>query len=85
MVQSRSDLSREAIQQGLAELVGQGQVCVDAEKLKSSSRPVQEVHGRTRYLRGPSRRGGVGEVRGRGGEGAPLRERPPDQRVPGPV
>ena len=37
MVQSRSDLSREAIQQGLAELVGQGQVCVDAEKLKSSS------------------------------------------------
>ena len=37
MVQSRSDLSREAIRQGLAEIVGQSQVCVDEEKLKASS------------------------------------------------
>ncbi|MGO9964748.1 MAG: FAD-binding oxidoreductase [Acidimicrobiales bacterium] len=37
MVQSRSDLNREAIRRGLTELVGEGQVCVDEEKLKASS------------------------------------------------
>ncbi len=37
MVQSRSDLTREAIRRGLTELVGEGQVCVDEEKLKASS------------------------------------------------
>jgi alkyldihydroxyacetonephosphate synthase len=37
MVQSRSDLNREAIRRSLTELVGEGQVCVDEEKLKASS------------------------------------------------
>lgn len=37
MLRSRSDLSREAVRQGLAELVGQSQVCVDEEKLRASS------------------------------------------------
>ena len=31
MVQSRSDLSREDIRRGLAELIGQRKVCVDEE------------------------------------------------------
>ncbi len=37
MVQSRSDLDREAIRQGLAGLVGPSQVCIDEEKLRASS------------------------------------------------
>ena len=37
MVQSRSDLSREAIRRGLAELVGPDQVCVDEDLLRASS------------------------------------------------
>ena len=37
MVQSRSDLNREAIRRGLTELVGEDQVCVDEDKLKASS------------------------------------------------
>ena len=37
MVQSRSDLSREAIRQGLTEIVGQNQVCIDEETLQASS------------------------------------------------
>jgi len=49
MVQSRSDLNREAIRRDLTELVGKGQVCVDEEKLKASSvdrfKKYQAVHG----------------------------------------
>ena len=37
MVQSRSELSREEIRQGLAELVGESQVCVDEDVLQASS------------------------------------------------
>ena len=37
MVQSRSDLAREDIRRGLAELIGQRKVCVDEEVLRASS------------------------------------------------
>ncbi|MGA2529482.1 MAG: FAD-binding oxidoreductase [Acidimicrobiales bacterium] len=37
MVQSRSDLSREEIRRGLIELVGESQVCIDEQVLKTSS------------------------------------------------
>jgi len=37
MVQSVSDLNREEIRRALAELVGQGQVCVDEDLLRAAS------------------------------------------------